>query len=105
RRPEVKMDEPGSWDVPGGKRTTYRLMAEEAVDAIIKYTGHAKSKCHTANVPLLEPIATTGISGILPPPVSEMLVQHYCRNEWARSLDDVMIRRTNWRYYRHDHLE
>lgn len=105
RRHEVHMNEPGWWDVTGGKLTTYRLMAEEAVHAITKYTGHAKTKCHTAEVPLLEPIATTGVSGILPPPVSELLVQHYCRNEWARRLDDIMIRRTSWRYYRHDHLD
>jgi glycerol-3-phosphate dehydrogenase len=105
RRHEVKMNEPGWWDVTGGKLTTYRLMAEEAVDAIVKYTGHAKSKCHTATVPLLEPAATTGVSGILPPPVFEQVVGHYCRNEWARHLDDVMIRRTSWHYYRHDQAD
>jgi glycerol-3-phosphate dehydrogenase len=53
----------------------------------------------------LEPSATSGISGIVPPPVSEMLVQHFCRNEWARNLEDLMIRRTSWRHYRHDHVE
>lgn len=105
RRHEVKMNEPGWWDVTGGKLTTYRLMAEEAVNAIAKYTGHTSSKCQTAKLPLLPPSATTGISGIVPPPVTEQLVKHYCRNEWARRLDDLMIRRTSWRHYRHDHAE
>ena len=105
RRHEVKMNERGWWDVTGGKLTTYRLMAEETVNAIAKYTGSQKIKCRTAEMPLLEPSATTGISGILPPPVSEPVVRHYCRNEWVRRLDDLMIRRTSWRHYRHDHAE
>lgn len=105
RRHEVKMSEAGWWDVTGGKLTTYRLMAEEAVNAIAKYTGHTKSKCQTARVPLLKPAATTGVSGIVPPPVSETLVKHYCRSEWVRRLEDLMIRRTSWRHYRHDHVE
>src|SRR4051812_18704120 len=105
RRHEVTMNEPGWWDVTGGKLTTYRLMAEEAVTAIVKYTGASKLKCQTAKTPLLDTNATTGISGIVPPLVSELVVRHYCRNEWARHLDDVMIRRTSWRHYRHDHAE
>jgi glycerol-3-phosphate dehydrogenase len=105
RRHEVKMNEPGWWDVTGGKLTTYRLMAEETVNAIAKYTGQAKSKCRTAQIPLLKPTDTTGVSAIVPPPVSETLVRHYCRNEWVRRLDDLMIRRTSWRHYRHDHAE
>jgi glycerol-3-phosphate dehydrogenase len=105
RRHEVKMNEPGWWDVTGGKLTTYRLMAEETVNAIAKYTGRTKFKCQTAQTPLLEPSATTGVSGIVPPPISETIVKNFCRNEWARQLDDVMVRRTSWRHYRHDHLE
>jgi glycerol-3-phosphate dehydrogenase len=105
RRHEVKMNERGWWDVTGGKLTTYRLMAEETVNAIAKYTGNQKFKCQTAKVPLLEPSETMGISGILPPPVSELVVKHFCRNEWTRRLEDLMIRRTSWRHYRHDHAE
>ncbi len=105
RRHEVKMNEPGWWDVTGGKLTTYRLMAEETVNAIAKYVGSAKKTCETARQLLLEPSTTSGISGIVPPPVSEVLVKHYCRSEWVRHLEDLMIRRTRWRHYRHDHLE
>src|SRR5262249_26534392 len=45
-----------------------------------------------------------GFSGILPPPVSQQAVQHYCDQEWATHLQDVMIRRTSWRYYHRDHM-
>ena len=46
RRHEVKMNEPGWWDVTGGKLTTYRLMAEETVNAIAKYLGACEiDKC------------------------------------------------------------
>ncbi len=99
------MSEAGWWDVTGGKLTTYRLMAEETIDAVAKYVGHTKAKCRTAEAALLKPAATTGISAIVPPPVSESLVKHYCRNEWVRRLEDLMIRRTSWRHYRHDHTE
>jgi glycerol-3-phosphate dehydrogenase len=105
RRHEIKMNEPGWWDVTGGKLTTYRLMAEETVTAIAKFVRAPKQKCQTARMPLLDPNATSGISGIVPPPVSEALVQHYCHNEWARRLEDLMIRRTSWRHYRHDHRD
>jgi glycerol-3-phosphate dehydrogenase len=104
RRHEVTMNEPGWWDVTGGKLTTYRLMAEEAVNAIAKYLGGTIAKCRTAELPLLDPEALHG-SGILPPPVSAKLVEYYCQQEWARHLEDVMIRRTSWRYYHRDHLE
>jgi glycerol-3-phosphate dehydrogenase len=105
RRHEIRMNEPGWWDVTGGKLTTYRLMAEETVDAIATFTGRAKGKCRTALIPLLSPSAVYGNSGILPPVVSQQVVKHYCQNEWARKLDDVMVRRTSWRHYRHDHFD
>ena len=37
--------------------------------------------------------------GILPPPFSKEAVAHYCREEWAVHLDDVMVRRTSWQHY------
>ena len=105
RRHEVAMSEPGWWDVTGGKLTTYRLMAEETVNAIAIFLGHSKAKCQTAQVPLLDASELASGSGILPPPISRELVTYFCRQEWARHLDDVMIRRTSWRYYHGDQLE
>jgi glycerol-3-phosphate dehydrogenase len=105
RRHEITMSHPGWWDVTGGKLTTYRLMAQETVDKIAKYTGRADSKCRTADLALVEPGESAVNSGILPPPVSRAVVEYCCRQEWARHLDDVMIRRTSWRHYHRDHLE
>jgi glycerol-3-phosphate dehydrogenase len=105
RRHEVAMNRPGWWDVTGGKLTTYRLMAEETLDAIARFLNQKNAKCQTAELPLLDASELVYGSGILPPPVSSELVTHFCKQEWARHLDDVMIRRTSWRYYHSDHLE
>jgi glycerol-3-phosphate dehydrogenase len=105
RRHKIEMTHPGWWDVTGGKLTTDRLMAEETVDAIASRLGIGSSQCTTADEPILDPGAVPEFTGILPPAVSEAAVRHYCRDEWARRLEDVMVRRTSWRYYHKDHLE
>ena len=105
RRHKISMSRPGWWDVTGGKLTTYRLMAEEAVDAITNQLGMTTAACRTAVTPLVEDERSAALSGILPPPVSAAAVQYFCQSESARHLDDVMIRRTSWRHYHHNHLE
>lgn len=105
RRHKIEMSNPGWWDVTGGKLTTYRLMAEEAVNSIVKHLGVQASPSRTATTPLLENGHAQSISGILPPPVSAAAVTRYCGVEAARHLDDVMIRRSSWRHYYRDHLE
>ncbi|MCA9238984.1 MAG: FAD-dependent oxidoreductase, partial [Planctomycetales bacterium] len=103
RRHEIRMGEPGWWDVAGGKLTTYRLMAEETVDAVVRFLGVQASPCRTAHTPLLSLIEAAPASGILPPAVCREVVEHCCRQEWSVHLDDVMVRRTSWRYYHADH--
>jgi len=105
RRHEIKMSHPGWWDVTGGKLTTYRLMAEETVNAMVRFLDVDTPPCRTAHKLLLERDVADGVSAILPPKVTQAAVVHYCHSEWARHLDDVMIRRTSWRYYHRDHLE
>ncbi len=112
RRHEIKMSHPGWWDVTGGKLTTYRLMAEETVDAMIRYLDRAVPACQTdrlallgENGALLEEKGSNIISSIVPPPIFQSVVEHCCRHEWARHLDDVMVRRTSWRYYHRDQLK
>lgn len=95
----IQNTEPGWWDVAGGKLTTYRLMAEQTVDQIVRGLHINAPRSATARQPLLPPGLADGVSGILPPPVSAELVAYYCRHEWAVHLDDVMIRRTNWQHY------
>jgi glycerol-3-phosphate dehydrogenase len=108
RSHEIRNPEPGWWDVAGGKLTTYRLMAEQTVDQLVKMLRSAGSfrdearPCRTADEPLLPGAETEGLSGILPPECSRRVVEHYCAREWAVHLDDVMVRRTSWHYYSPD---
>jgi glycerol-3-phosphate dehydrogenase len=102
RSHQIRMAEPSWWDVAGGKLTTYRLMAEQTVDLIVNGTRKGPKKwkpCRTAQEQLLPEKDMEGLSAILPPAVSRRAVEHYCRNEWALHLEDVMLRRTSWHYY------
>lgn len=100
RSHEITNPEPGWWDVAGGKLTTYRLMAEQSVDQIVKAQPDRRFKaCRTAVEPLLPVSETANLSGILPPEFNRRTVEHYVGNEWAIHLDDVMLRRSSWHYY------
>jgi glycerol-3-phosphate dehydrogenase len=104
RSHEITNPEPGWWDVAGGKLTTYRLMGEQTVDQVTIWLNKSAMSitCRTAEEPLLPVSETTGVSGILPPEFSRRVVEHSCAHEWAVHLDDVMVRRTGWRYYHRD---
>lgn len=105
RSHDIKSPEPGWWDVAGGKLTTYRLMAEQTVDRIVEWLkksralGRDAAPCRTAKEHLLPQEQIKNVSGMLPPPFNRGTVEHYCANEWAVHLDDVMLRRTSWHYY------
>jgi len=92
----------GWWDIAGGKLTTYRLMAEQAVDQIVEAAQFKAGPCRTATEPLLSPEQVTTFSGVHPPAITRDAVEHYVCNEWARQLEDVMDRRSGWHY--HDRL-
>jgi glycerol-3-phosphate dehydrogenase len=102
RRHKIEMSNPGWWDITGGKLTTYRLMAEEAIDQIADYLDRDLDACRTAELPLLTTEESLSAIGVLPPEVNQEIVVQACRGEWARQLGDVMIRRTSWRYYHRD---
>jgi glycerol-3-phosphate dehydrogenase len=104
RRHNIDMSNPGWWDVTGGKLTTYRLMAEETVDKIVRHFGFKSRSCSTAELSIQEGNKGLNFSGILPPPISQEVVQEICRTEWPYHLDDVMIRRTSWHYYHRERL-
>lgn len=94
----IRLGDEGWMDVAGGKLTTYRLMAQQAVNRLVKYLDVDVPSCGTADEPLLDASAVEGFSGILPPPVSCEAVQHYCTHEWAIRPADIMIRRAGWRF-------
>jgi len=97
RSHEIKSPQPNWWDVAGGKLTTCRLMAEQTVDQLVEKAGLRARPCTTAVEPLLASVDE--FSGIVPPAFSQQAVAHFCANEWAVHLDDVMIRRSSWHYY------
>lgn len=101
----IRMPHPGWLDIAGGKLTTYRRIAEQAVDRLARYLDRKLKPCQTANVMLVETEEATPVSGITPPEVSRKVVEHYCALEWAVHLDDVMLRRTSWQYYHPNHEE
>ena len=102
RAHQIKSPLPGWLDVAGGKLTTYRLIAEQVVDRVFSHLGRKSPPCRTADEILVEPEAAVDISGIVPPAVTGEAIRHYCQNEWAVHLDDVMLRRGGWHYYRSD---
>lgn len=95
----IRPTEPGWWDIAGGKLTTYRLMGQQMVDRVAQYLQRKTPECRTAVEPLLAVEETAGTSGITPPPLDRAIVAHYCRNEWAEHLHDVMVRRGSWHHY------
>ncbi len=99
RAHQILMPETGWFDVAGGKLTTYRLIAEQVVDRIVAHQGRKAGPCRTATEPLLPGGENPAGSGVGPPPHSRELVEHFCRNEWAVHLDDVMVRRASWHSY------
>ncbi len=99
RAHQIRSPEPGWWDIAGGKLTTYRLMAEQAVDQIVKHLGVNAKHCRTAIDPILPADQINAYSGIKPAPFSREAVEHFVRHEWALHLEDVLVRRSGWYYY------
>lgn len=97
----IRMMEPGWFDVAGGKLTTYRRMAEQAVDRVGGFLGGRLPVSATADLPLSQ----GPFSGVEPPPVGPDVVAECCRREWAVHLDDVLLRRTSWHYYHPNQAE
>jgi glycerol-3-phosphate dehydrogenase len=102
RAHEIRMSQPGWFDVAGGKLTTYRRIGQQTIDHVFRHLKRASPACRTAELPLVEDAAVRRVSGIAPPEIGEDVVRHYCNAEWAARLDDVMLRRTNWHYYHRD---
>jgi len=98
RTHQLRLSPHGWLEVAGGKLTTYRVMAEQAVTLAARHLGRELPPTPTAQQPLL-PIRETAYSSILPPPVTPEAVTQFCTREWARHLDDVLVRRSSWHYY------
>lgn len=81
--------------VAGGKYTTYRLIAREAVDRIYEMIGRKPPPCLTGRTPLpRHETAAAGVELAPAPLVYESDIIRACRDECATSVSDVMYRRT-----------
>lgn len=96
---QITVGENGWIDVAGGKLTTYRLMAEQAVDRLGRWLGTRLPGSRTAGLPIVGPADERHKIGVLPPPVSRDVVSRCCRAEWVVHLDDLLLRRTSWHFY------
>jgi glycerol-3-phosphate dehydrogenase len=99
RAHQIRMYERGWLDVAGGKLTTYRHIAQQAVDRLLPHLDRASARCRTAEEALRVPGTAATPSGVLPPAFGADAVRHFCDHEWALHLDDVMLRRSGWHYY------
>lgn len=94
----IHMSQPGWMDVAGGKLTTYRLIAQQAIDRMGQELS-LSGICSTDGELLVPPEQVAGISGIEPPAASRELIEYYCLKEWALHLADVLVRRGRWQTY------
>lgn len=71
----------------GGKLTTYRPLAEEAVDMLAPYFPDMKEPWTTGKeLPVID----------FKFEFNDKTLHHFISREWARSIDDVLWRRTKW---------
>ena len=82
--------------IVGGKYTTYRVIAQQTVDAVLVILHEASRPCRTAEVPLpnLRP-PSTGDEISDSPGVRVSDITHACEHEMVVTLGDVMRRRTS----------
>ena len=95
----------GLLTVAGGKWTTYRRMAEDAVDLARTLGGLPERPCVTATLPI-DAAAGPGIADMLRGdgalavhaglPLTVAEIRWYCREEMARRVEDVLSRRSRW---------
>lgn len=94
-REHVIHDDAGMLTVTGGKWTTYRRMAEQAIDRAASRAGLPERKCLTRNLPIIDqmPIpAAPRLHPTLPYTTSHVVIA--ARDEMACTVEDVLARRT-----------
>ena len=85
----------GMLTITGGKWTTYRKMAEDAVDQTIKFAGLPATPCRTENLTIdaeTENFSGERLHPDLPYHTSDIV--RAVRREMAQTLEDVLARRT-----------
>jgi glycerol-3-phosphate dehydrogenase len=92
--------------VTGGKLTTYREMAEQCVDRAVRHLGVPARPCDTTAAPLPGERPRKAPDDVLlhaPLEWREADVMHAVRAEFAETVADVLIRRTQLAFETKDH--
>lgn len=92
--------------ITGGKLTTYRAMAEQCVDIVLRRLGTRARPCDTMRAPLAGAPAKPASDDVRLDPAlrwREIDVVHAVRHECAETLADLMVRRTMLAFERKDH--
>ena len=92
----IEIDQNGLVTITGGKWTTYRRMAEDAVNQAIDVGKLSKTPSITADRQISPPAPYESISQKLHPdlPYNESHVIRAVRDEYALTIEDVLARRT-----------
>jgi glycerol-3-phosphate dehydrogenase len=101
----IREDAPGLLTITGGKWTTYRAMAEECVDRAILLADLPSRSCVTEDLPLeVDLAARQREASKLDPnaPYTDDDVRRAVRLEMARTVEDVLARRTRLLFLRSD---
>ncbi len=85
----IEIDESNLITITGGKWTTYRRMAEDVINQATKLRGLPKRKCVTENLKIHETSKDFSMEKL-----DENLIIYAVRNEMARTVEDVLARRT-----------
>jgi glycerol-3-phosphate dehydrogenase len=102
----IDVADSGLITITGGKWTTARKMAEDCVDRCIAIAGLNATACRTMNLPLRKgehstespnvAYQSTSAQQLVQDGFSEGQVVHFVREEMARTVEDVLARRTRW---------
>ncbi len=92
----IRVAESGLVTITGGKWTTVRKMAEDCVDRVLKESGLTAGACKTKSLPLYRNATGTQETPSLHPSINlcEQDVVDAVRNEMARTVEDVLARRS-----------
>ncbi len=91
---DLFVDEVGLVSITGGKWTTYRRMAEDAVNKAAEIATLRATKCATADLAIRPPAETEGESLHAELPYTTGDVVRAVRDEMAQTIEDVLARRT-----------
>jgi glycerol-3-phosphate dehydrogenase len=91
---ELFIDTNGMVTITGGKWTTYRRMAEDAVNKAAEIAGLDKRKCVTEDLPIPPPERVAGEPLHPDFPYTTGDVERAVRSEMARTVEDILARRT-----------